>query len=289
MMKMDRLKPTFLGIGVQKAGTSWLYDKLASHPDIFLPDVKELHYFDNDEWFCSDDGLARYLSHFPKTDDQKTYKHIGEVTPRYIYKEDAPERIKRVCPDAKMIVILRNPVERLYSQYKMNLAGTKHEKPFEDFMNKTDPFARGLYAEQLKRFYKHFPKDQILVLVYEHIFENDRSEKDALARIATFLDIDPTKFDYGHKVVNQTAGVPARKGLYRFAVTVKRGLGALVKAMSHPGVKKYLTGKAKDVPKMTDEQRKLLYQRYAADISELEKLLDISFDLWKIKNHKHGH
>src|SRR5690606_19149476 len=114
--------PNFLVIGAQKAGTTWLYDVLRRHPDIFLPETKELSYF------CQLDSDGNELNHFSRLDlawyegffsAQDTETAIGEISPMYLCDEMAPRRIASTFPSIKLIAALRDPVERAASEYWM--------------------------------------------------------------------------------------------------------------------------------------------------------------------------
>jgi len=162
-------KPDFMIIGVQKAGTTALKIYLLQHPDIWMS-KDEIHYFDTQPFR----GDRWYLNHFQRMD-----KFVGEKTPGYIYHEHAVKHLAKLCPDTKLIVLLRNPVSRAYSEYKMlRLNGYYHES-FEQVVFKDGEIferpaviRRGLYVEQLKRLYKYFNKNQILVLKAEDLHNN---------------------------------------------------------------------------------------------------------------------
>ncbi len=102
--------PQFLGIGAQKAGTTTLHDWLTQHPQIFLPAQKELHYFS----LHFDAGLPWYAEHFAAAGPAQ---RCGEITPYYLFHPQAPQRIRALLPQVRLIVLLRDPVERALSQY----------------------------------------------------------------------------------------------------------------------------------------------------------------------------
>ncbi|MBA3731354.1 MAG: sulfotransferase domain-containing protein, partial [Gammaproteobacteria bacterium] len=104
--------PNFLIIGASRCGTTWMANNIKSHPDVFMPPKKELHFFDA----SFDKGWDYYASFFP---DKKCarYRAIGEATPAYLYMPQVARLIKSRLPDVKMIVSLRNPIDRAYSQY----------------------------------------------------------------------------------------------------------------------------------------------------------------------------
>ncbi len=175
----------FIGVGAQKSGTSWAYTCLYEHPEVCAP-VKEIHFFSRPRW---SEGKEWYESHFRKC---KEGELAGEFSTSYLYSKEAPLRIHALYPNVKLIAILRNPVTRAYSQYRNAIkAGEISESVrFEEF-SKTEEsvFAQGLYAEQLERYLKLFPREQILILIYEDIRKDPVK---FMERIYGFLGIDTT-------------------------------------------------------------------------------------------------
>lgn len=173
----------FIGIGAQKSGTSWAYTCLYDHPEVCAP-IKEIHFFSRPRF---SEGKEWYEHHFRNCD---TRKLKGEFSTSYLYSEEAPERIHSLYPQAKLIAILRNPITRGYSQYRNAIkAGEIPESMTYETFSEQEPSVRdqGLYAAQLERYYTLFPKEQVLVLIYEDI------KKDPIAfmkRIYAFLGID---------------------------------------------------------------------------------------------------
>ena len=116
--------PNFLGIGAQKAGTTWLYKNLRKHPQLYLPETKEIHYFDwyfykSIKWYC------KYFKSAKKT------QITGEINPCYsVLSERKIKLIHKINPKLKIILLLRNPIERAWSQAVMNLVKTKKANIF---------------------------------------------------------------------------------------------------------------------------------------------------------------
>lgn len=114
--------PTFLVIGAEKSGTTWLFDVLARHPDIYLPDTKELSFFNHHETnlktsdYFANLGLPWYEAFYANFREEIA---AGDVSPMYLCDDMAPERIAATIPSARLIVILRDPVERAISHYWM--------------------------------------------------------------------------------------------------------------------------------------------------------------------------
>lgn len=184
--------PDFLIIGAQKAGTTSLYHYLIQHPHIDTAVTKEVHYFDMNY----DKGKQWYIDQFPSL--TVSYSHLtGEASPYYIFHPLAPSRIYEMMPRAKIIILLRNPIDRAFSHYHHNVRKRREPLNFEDAINqeearlageleslKREPnyksvnyqhysyLNRGIYVDQLQQWYELFPRDQILVINYEHFFGN---------------------------------------------------------------------------------------------------------------------
>jgi Sulfotransferase domain len=197
--------PHFLIIGAQKGGTSTLYASLSTHPEIAGAGSKELHFFDRHYV----DGIRSYRRQFPKLERGQI---TGEATPYYIFHPLAPERVARTLPGVKLIAILRNPVDRAYSQYHSSV-----RKGFEDLPTFEEAIAaeperlsgerekvmgdpaydshslrrhsyltRGIYADQLESWFEHVSREQFLILRSEDFAGRPRR---LLRRCEDFLGI----------------------------------------------------------------------------------------------------
>ena len=178
--------PDFLGIGAQRAGTSWLDALLRTHPRVWLPTRrKEPHYFDA----YHDRGREWYASFFPPDEEAGRYDAIGEITPRYLFDPEVPARVAAELPDVKLVCILRDPVDRAHSQFGLAARDEGFAGSFEEFLEAyPDAIARGMYHEQLARWQEHFPPERFCLLVFEQV----TWDPDAAVRaLASFLELDP--------------------------------------------------------------------------------------------------
>lgn len=196
-------------IGAQKAGTTSLHAWLAQHPQILPPFEKEVHYFDGGLDPQTDNfskGIDWYRAHFPKAAAAAGRKSF-ETTPLYLFHPLAAPRIKEQLPDIKLIAVLRNPVDRAVSHYfhtrrnggetlamadafaaedqRLAAAGKDYSSPA---YIRHSYKARGRYAEQLERYLRLFPKDQLLIIDSEGLFERPA---EYLRRIYAFAGVDP--------------------------------------------------------------------------------------------------
>lgn len=186
--------PSYIIIGDIRCGTTSFYNMLIQHPKIVPASCKELYFFNHfgkdDRW---NQGIKWYLNHLG---DCQEGQITGEATPEYLWAyKKVPQRINQVCPNVKFIVLLRNPVNRIYSHfhlYKRSMEVTHRipvtnsfYKMMEDtFDNKNNAIAnigrlhlkRGEYAHQLKEWFKIFPREQFLIIKSEDMFKAPNKE-----------------------------------------------------------------------------------------------------------------
>jgi hypothetical protein len=172
----------FIICGTQKGGTSALYEYLREHPEICMAKSKEVHFFDNEAFFS--DGTPDYSIYHSSFNPYHTQKIYGEATPIYMYWHDAPRRIWEYNPNMKIIVILRNPIDRAYSHWNMERCRKAESLPFWDAIRyenercfETLPYQhrvfsyvdRGFYSEQLRRLWFYFGREKVLILKNENL------------------------------------------------------------------------------------------------------------------------
>jgi hypothetical protein len=200
--------PDFVIIGALKGGTSSLYGLLTRHPHVERAASKELHYFDRN----FEKGIEWYRSQFPLPRWKEKRRSItGEATPEYLFHRSAPEMMAKVIPQARLIVLLRNPVDRAYSHYHNRVRIARETRSFEEAIEvekewllakegaapeyepctrverpHVDYLSRGIYVDQLLRWSKHYSQQQMLVLKSEDLFERTL---ETLKLVLNFLDL----------------------------------------------------------------------------------------------------
>jgi len=195
------MKVDFLICGTQKGGTTALDAYLRTHNEICLANTKEVHFFDNDENFQSINiDYSRYHHFFSVKLHHKT---IGEITPIYMYWKNCPQRIWEYNKRMKIILLLRNPIERAYSHWNMEVSRGNESLSFIEAIKQeksrltTTPnkqhriysyIDRGFYSCQIKRIWEFFSKDQVLILKSESL---KKEPKQALEKITNFLSVSP--------------------------------------------------------------------------------------------------
>lgn len=175
----------FLGIGAQKAGTTWLYQNLRRHPEIAFPGGKEMHFWDREH---GSEDIEHYLTTFGAPGISE-----GEITPAYaILPSRVVAEIADVGPSLRLIYLLRNPVERAWSSALMALEraemrwGEASDAWFIDHFQSQGSMARGDYAACLQCWLEHFPREQILVLFHDELQQSPRS---VLERACTHIGV----------------------------------------------------------------------------------------------------
>ena len=197
----------FIGIGAARSGTSWLHNTLKEHPRISFGLQKELNFF-NDTYASYSahilpknftKGLDWYLRQLVLEED----KINGEISPTYFTDENAPSRIKQLFPHVKILVILRNPIDRAYSHYRLFRSGPGISSPpdFDVAVHEYPDFRDGgLYFKHLSRYYELFPAEQIGVFLYDDL---ERNPEKLLRDVERFLGVNEFIPGNIHERVNQ--------------------------------------------------------------------------------------
>ncbi|WP_256759521.1 sulfotransferase domain-containing protein [Cohnella sp. WQ 127256] len=209
----EQRMPDFVIIGAQKAGTTSLYHYLNQHPVIAGAVVKEVHYFD----LNYDKPREWYLQFFPSLLEKKR-RLTGEASPYYLFHPLAARRLRETLPDAKIIVILRNPIDRAYSHYHHSVRNLGETLTFEQAIAceevrlmgmlekfREDPYyfneshqhhsylSRGIYVDQLEEWHRYCPSEKILILSFEDFFGG---LPDSMRKVTDFLGVQPYEFQY---------------------------------------------------------------------------------------------
>ena len=194
-----RVLPDFLIVGTQKGGTTALFVWLSRHPNVSKPIEKEIRYFDD----LHGNGLGWYRSHFPTGAERAWARRVkrqpwitGEATPYYLLHPHAPGRVRSLLPDVRLVALLRNPVDRAYSLHQHRVRIGLEALPFGEAVDAEEArlegevermladetyvsvelrehayLRGGVYVDQLDRWWAHFPREQLLVLRSEDLYE----------------------------------------------------------------------------------------------------------------------
>lgn len=210
-----RRLPDFLIIGTQKGGTTSLAHYLSQHSNVFISDIKELHYFNQQV----DRPLKEYKHHFPLNISKTFNRNLicGEATPDYMIYPQFASILKKTIPHIKIIVLLKNPAERAFSHYKHNLMMKREWLSFEEaleiedkridqkyidlFTTKKDAIknyanysyrTRGVYTEQIQWLFNEFDRSQIKIILSEDMFANTT---EVFSDVLDFLQLEDETVD----------------------------------------------------------------------------------------------
>ena len=278
--------PNFLALGAPRCATTWLHATLAKHPDIFIAPMKEPEFFGNPPRFAL--GTDWYRSLFAGCGKQK---RVGEVSVNSFHSPEAPVRIRETIqdPDLKLIVLLREPIDRALSHYQIRLQKGEAPPTFEQALDdpKMPLRGEGHYIEDYRRYRTLFSKEQIGIFLYEDI---ERDARKVLKDICVFLNVDPSFFDsYQNMRVNKSEAVRS--------VPVSMIIGYLGRAirfvLPYGGVGERIrerlqrwnmrwNRKPGTMP-LRAETRKALEKEYAQDNDFLAREAEISLSAWKYR------
>ncbi len=269
-------KPRFIIIGAVKGATTWSARALGRHPSVFIPGP-EPHYFSSD----FDKGRDWYFGLFANAPADAV---IGEKSADYLAHPEAASRMASFVPEARLIVQLRNPVERAYSDYCMLYRrGAVREGPAAYFSPRQSSgeserfLTGGLYADHLRRFYDRFSREQILVLLYEDIMT---APVHVFNRILAHVGLPDDATSVSAERQNDSAAplLPfAMRGAlkpFKKAVTPLRG-NPLFESV------RKLFAREVTYPPLDDKARAFLDDYYHEDIGALEKLIGRDLDHWR--------
>ncbi|NEO98888.1 MAG: sulfotransferase [Symploca sp. SIO2E9] len=295
--------PNFLIIGAPKAGTSTIYDYLNQHPQIYMSPEKEPMFFafkGEKMSFCGpgDDQDVNYYA----VTDIETYCNlfkgvsneiaIGEASTTYLYSQRAPGRIHHHLPNAKLIAILRNPVDRAYSNFLHFVRDCR--EPLTDFTQALEQEEirihnnwgyfwhyrhQGFYYGQLKRYFNTFDQGQIKVYLYEDFTANPLS---LLQDIFQFLGIDET-FVPDMSIRLNVSGIPKNKALNNFLREpnpIKDAIKLFLPDRLGPRLKAHLHRRNLAKPELSPEVRAEVLQVYREDLLKLQDLIERDLSKW---------
>lgn len=297
------MKPTFLILGAMKAGTTALYTQLGTHPEVFLSPVKEPNYFafagQDLNFQAPIDRRPDGINHTSIT-DWDAYRALydaadpdqarGEASHTSLYWPDAAENVKRHVPDARLIAILRDPVERAYSEYlHFRRDG---DEPLDSFAAALDAeeerirndwamgryVDRGRYDEHLKRYLERFDREQIRIVLHEDLVQ---SPETVLRSLCAHIGVDPSVDLQEDRRVNKS-GVPDREWMHTVLTglqPVREALGPLIP----DGIVEWATAlknRNLEKPEMRAAPRRRLTETYRPHVRALEALLDRDLSHW---------
>ena len=301
-------QPNFFVAGAPRCGTTALYTYLREHPNIFLPEVKEFHYFASDFPGVQKllfKSIDEYLNMFADASDQ--HLAVGEVSPLYIYSKVALKNIKAFDPSAKIILTLRNPVDFVQSMHQLNLSLLRDDEADLAKAWKLQELRRqgkmipkscrepqllfygelGLFGKHVKNVFDLFPKDQVLIVLLDDFSVNTKAVYES---ILSFLDVPsdgrqefpPVNSNFEQKSKFFTKLIHPPQPLYNFFMKVISlfGAGFMKKVNLVYGKIEALNVRRTPRSSIAPELRAQLQSYFRSDIQNLGELIDRDLSAW---------
>ncbi len=275
-----KIVPNFIYIGTSKAGSTWIFNLLSHHPDSFMVPNKGLYFFDSHY----DRGLDWYLNHFAASGK---YPVRCEISHSYLYSTEACRRIAELNPDMKLMVCVREPTDRAFSEYLDLVKNGRFHGTFEEALREFPSLMdRGRYYTHIRPYYEQFGPERIFIGVFDDI---KNAPEEFANRMFSFLEIEPVaKSAHLTQKVN-AGGIPRLTSLVKSAKwgskMLKRfGMRKIVGyAKRSTAIKSFLYRPftEKDRPAMQQKTRLMLRKEYQDEIRQFDDLVGTRLqNLW---------
>ncbi len=262
--------PTFLYIGASKSGSSWMFEILREHPDVFVPVAKDIFYFDR-HFDRSEDW---YRSFFAPAGEAKA---VGELCHDYFLREDVADRIQERLPGVKLFASLREPVAKLVSMfYFFRATRLPPEVTFAEFTSRPEILAQCDYLGNLTPYFERFPRENVSVFFFDEL---KADAADLARRVFAFIGVDP---DFEPAAVGKRV-LGARRPrsflvallAYRTAQVLRRlgGANLVGRVKRHPLFERILYDRLRDRPEVDLETRVRLHERFVDSFDALGELI----------------
>jgi len=277
--------PNFFIVGTAKAGTTTLHEYLKKIPEIYMSPLKEPNYFALEKipenYFRK--PIRSKEKYFSLFNNVKKQRIIGESSVNYLADSKAPKLIHQVSPNAHILISLRDPVERVYSEYFMHRRGG-HLNPifleqikFElnnqiDYSKHNIGLTKGLYSEYVKRYFSLFGKNKVKIIIFEEFIKH---QKQTVEEILEFLGI-PHSLTMFDEEAHRSFSVP-RNRLFQLIlgnITIINSAAKFLPQSSRTYLREQFLVTKKPKPKMDEDARKILINYYKEDVEKLKHLLD---------------
>lgn len=306
--------PSFFVIGAAKSGTTALYFYLRQHPELYLPLEQEPSWFafaDQSPQFTAPDDSTPAENVYAVTEreeyealyaEARQGERLGDVSPAYLYWPEAPARMADLVPDARIAVILRHPVDRAYSAFMH--AMREGREPIQDFRRALEAEPEriaencglmwryrdfGRYAGQMKRWFRHFPRENFLIGTYE---EFSRDPASFSRRVQSFVGVDGT-FIPNTDTRHNASGVPRSRGAYNL-LRSDSGLARLARVAAPiigmdrmKRIQARLQGSVLERVPLDPTLRAELVDEWRPEIEEVADVVDLEIGHW-VEAHDAG-
>lgn len=296
-------------VGAAKSGTTSLYNYLNQHKEVFFPLVKEPNYYSDIE---SEDNLVyenpkpNQFYHnkiikdksiyFSLYSNAKEFKIAGDASPSYLWDVNSAKKIYKDFPEAKIMIILRNPIYRAFSHYLMNIkSGVEKEDDFYKALLRDEQIEPkvwgdgkvmlykelGLYYSQVKSYYDVFDAKNIKVMIYENFFDNTRKGMSSILEFLNLADFEENNIDFNevHNVYKSPKG--------HFSKLILRHKTKLnfIRKFTPKKLKRIVQNtflfESSSKPKLSEEAHSYLQSVFQEDVTNLEQLLQHDLSAWK--------
>jgi len=275
----------FIGIGGQRCGTTWLYEILNEHPEIQMSSEKEIHFFSSNYHY----GYEWYNNHFSKVNKIK----MGEYSTSYLYDIQSPKRVYEYNKELKIILSIRNPIDRFISHHKHEVIGQRISKNIMNPKNliKYNPtyIKYGLYYKYLINWFKYFAKEQILIVLFDDI---EKCPDSVVKNVYQFLGVDKHYIPNSINKKINASWIAKSNSLIKIqnniATRARRfGLGLIIDFIKELGLKRSLDNFNSDtntnIIDMNKDNRKFISKYFIDDIEKLSDLTELELvKIWSI-------
>lgn len=294
-------KPDFFIVGAPKCGTTSMNDYLQVHPEIFIPVKKEIHFFGSDLPFLKGTRVTEqeYMAYFAPARDEK---RVGEASVWYLYSQRAAAEIKAFMPTARIIIMLRNPVDMMYSLHSQRLyndnenilnfaealaAEAERKQGRRLYQNASDIMgslyrAAATYTLQIQRYFEVFGRERVHVIIFDDFA---RATPEVYRQACEFLEVSP-EFQPEFHIINANKGVhsPALRALLRYPPGPLRWLlkllGLRPARQGFKGWLRRLNTRYEPRPPLDLELRRRLQAEFAPEVGRLSTLLGRDLTPW---------
>jgi hypothetical protein len=297
MSQTKKSSVDFIGVGAEKAGSTWVADMLRQHPEVFVPEKKEVYFFNEyDPHFLKvknpkyEWGLGWYLDHFKEVEKDVL---TGEFSPTYLYSRSTAERIYSNFPKVKTFIVIRDPIERAFSQYIQDKRfGLLDGLSFSDAIKENDTYIeKGLYYKHISSYLKIFPRKNVKIILLDDI----KSEPEKIIR-EVFIFLKLREKSYRPKFLRKKSNSAQKArfiGLNKFMISREYALRNsrfrwLLKPLEGSGVRTLAikirelnSVDYKSYPRSSKSNKEKLYKYFEDDIKNLEKLLGRNLKKWR--------
>jgi hypothetical protein len=286
------MMPNFFIVGTPKAGTTSLYHYLEEHPDIYMSPIKETNYFSYDEiksqgLFYNEEHISSLHQYQEQFEEVKDEKAVGEASVSYLYYPLVPSKIKKFNPEAKIIIVLRNPVDRGFSHYLMDKRLGFVSISYEDIVwkNSQHPQSKlyyqqyvslGQYYEQVKRYLEVFDAKQVKILFYEDIV---RDIQKVVRELYAFLNVDVT---FSPDTQQQHNVYSSPKNFFIEKLYAQKEIRTIVKKIFGENIQQQVTHLffRKEKPVLNEKLKLDLIEVYKTNVYKTSDLLQKDLTFW---------